>query len=339
VLLTALLAKLGTFGILRFVLTLTPDAALAYGLPVIGWLAAFGIVYGALCAYDQKDMKMTIAYSSISHLGFLVLGLFAFNREGLSGAVLHMVNHGLSTGALFALLAFLIDRYRSTQVAQFGGLMGRFPNFAVLAFVLVLASIGLPGLNNFISEMLMLAGLFDTRNPGNLHLGLAVIATSGILLSAWYMLTMIKKVFFNPLKEPEPVRPEPKDLNSRELFAYGMLATLCLVLGLAPQVVLDSIRWDIKQVSLIGDRARERAGIPLPPDDEPKPEVRVDPRSMNKAGGKAGGGKAGGGKAGGGKAGGGKGEGSKDGGKGGAGKEGGGKEGGKGGDGKMLQDD
>ncbi len=165
ILLSALLAKLGTFGILRFVLPLTPDAAVMYGLPVIGSLAAFGIVYAALCAYDQKDIKLMIAYSSVSHLGFLVLGIFAFNAEGLSGAVLHMVNHGLSTGALFALLAFLIDRYRTTQVSQFGGLMGRFPNFALLTFVICLASIGLPGLNNFVSEMLMLAGLFDARQP------------------------------------------------------------------------------------------------------------------------------------------------------------------------------
>jgi NADH-quinone oxidoreductase subunit M len=309
VLLASLLAKLGTFGILRFVLTLTPDAALAYGLPVIGWLAAFGIVYGAFCAFDQKDIKMTIAYSSLSHLGFLVLGLFAFNREGISGAVLHMVNHGLSTGALFALLAFLLDRYRTLQVSQYGGLMGRFPNFAVLAFILCLASIGLPGLNNFVSEMLMLAGLFDTRNPGiGGSVGLAVIAASGILLSAWYMLTMMQKVFFNPQKEPVQARLMPTDLSRRESLAFGSLAALCLVLGLAPQLVLDTLRWEVKQISMIGDRARERAGIPLPPDDTPPPMMRIDPKEGDKAGGggKAGGGKAGG-KAGGGKAGGGKG--------------------------------
>ena len=133
------------------------------GLPVIGSLAAFGIVYAALCAFDQKDMKLMIAYSSVSHLGFLVLGIFAFNTEGLSGAVLHMVNHGLSTGALFALLSFLFDRYRTTQISQFGGLMGRFPNFALLMFVICLASIGLPGLNNFVSEMLMLGGAVRRR--------------------------------------------------------------------------------------------------------------------------------------------------------------------------------
>jgi NADH-quinone oxidoreductase subunit M len=275
ILLSALLAKLGTFGILRFVLPLTPDAAILYGLPVVGTLAAFGIVYAALCAYDQKDMKLVIAYSSVSHLGFLVLGLFAFNAEGLSGAVLHMVNHGLTTGALFALLGFLLDRYRTTQVSQYGGLMGRFPNFAVLAFVLFLASIGLPGLNNFVSEMLMLAGLFDAGNPRVHRLGLAVVAAFGILLSAWYILTMLQKVFFNPLKEPEAsatVPTPPRDVSRREFAAFGSLAGLCLLLGLYPQPILDSVRWDVEQLSLIGKAARDRvSGVPRP---DPPPEVQ-----------------------------------------------------------------
>jgi NADH-quinone oxidoreductase subunit M len=260
ILLSALLAKLGTFGILRFVLTLTPDAAILYGLPSIGTLAAFGIVYAALCAYAQRDIKLMIAYSSVSHLGFLVLALFAFNAEGLSGAVLHMVNHGITTGALFALTAFLFDRYRTTQMTQFGGLMGRFPNFAVLAFVLCLASIGLPGLNNFVSEMLMLAGLFNPHNPGIHRLGLGVVAAIGIFLSAWYILTMMQRVFFNPLKEPEPVTPNPQDVSGRECFVLGSLAVLCLLLGLLPQTVLDSIRWDVNQLTAIGNAARARVG-------------------------------------------------------------------------------
>lgn len=271
ILLSALLAKLGTFGILRFVLPFTPDAAVMYGLPVIGSLAAFGIVYAALCAYDQKDIKLTIAYSSVSHLGFLVLGIFAFNAEGLSGAVLHMVNHGLSTGALFALLGFLLDRYRTTQVAKFGGLMGRFPNFALLTFVICLASIGLPGLNNFVSEMLMVAGIVDAGNPRVQRLGLAVVAVVGILLSAWYILTMLQKVFFNPAKEPAPVDGiEPKDVTRREFFAFGTLAGLCLLLGLFPQPVLDTMKGDVDQIATIGQRARARViGVPVRPAPEP----------------------------------------------------------------------
>ena len=331
ILLASLLAKLGTFGILRFVLPLTPDAALSYGLPVVGWLAAFGIVYAALCAYNQKDIKLTIAYSSVSHLGFLVLGLFAFNREGLSGAVLHMLNHGLTTGALFALLAFLLDRYGTTQTSQYSGLMGRFPRYAFLAFVLVLAGIGLPGLNNFVSEMLMLAGLFDTRNPDMTCLGPAVVAAVGILLSAWYMLTLLQRVFFNPVKEPPPLHGPPKDVSLREGVVFVSIAVLCLVLGLLPQFVLDTFRWEVKQLTAIGDRARERAGLPLPPDDTPPPLLRIgsmegkEGNSMQKKGEKKGGAAP---------------KGGKDGGKGG-GK--GGKKGGEpkadGGMGKVIEDD
>jgi NADH-quinone oxidoreductase subunit M len=288
VLLSALLAKLGTFGLLRLVLPLTPDAAITYGLPVIGVLAAFGIVYAALCAFAQKDLKLVIAYSSVSHLGFLVLALFAFNTEGLSGAVLHMVNHGLSTGALFALTGFLLDRYRTTQMAPYGGLMGRFPNFALLFFVLALASIGLPGLNNFVSEMLMLAGLFDARNPGAPGLGFAVVAVVGILLGAWYMLTAMRRVFFNPLREPEPAQPgkTPADLNNRELVAFGSLAALCLVLGLYPQPVLDSIRPEAGRLALIGESARNRVrGV-----EDPRPPAAQEsllPGNPIPAGGKA----------------------------------------------------
>ena len=274
VLLSSLLAKLGAFGILRFVLTLTPDAAITYGLPAIGTLAAFGIVYGALCAFGQRDLKLMVAYSSLSHLGFLVLGLFAFNAEGISGATLHMVNHGLSTGALFAMLAFLLARYRTTDMRQFGGLMGRYPKYAVLVFVLCLASIGLPGLNNFVSEMLMLAGLFDARNPGIHRLGLAVVAAIGILLGAWYILTMLQRVFFNPLREPAAVEP-PTDVTGREVFALGSLALLCLLVGLFPQKLLDPMRADVQVLGNIGASARDRVnGVPprldLPPDSATK---------------------------------------------------------------------
>ncbi len=276
VMLSALMAKLGAFGILRLVLPLVPDAAILYGLPVIGGFAAFGIIYAALCAYASKDMKMVIAYSSVSHLGFLVLALFAFNKEGLSGAVLHMVNHGLSTGALFAALAFLVDRYNTTEMSKFGGLMGRFPGFALLFFVLCLASVGLPGLNNFVSEMLMMAGLFDARNAGVSRMWPAVIAAIGIFLSAWYTFTMLQRVFFNPLKEPEPVVPDVPvaGVSRREFVALGSLATVCLLLGLFPHVLLDTMKPDVRVLSIIGDSARARVGgVPyVYVDDEPKPK-------------------------------------------------------------------
>jgi len=236
---------------------------------VVGSFAAFGIVYAALCAYAQRDMKLMIAYSSVSHLGFLVLAIFTFNAEGLSGSVLHMVNHGLSTGAVFALLAFLLDRYRTTQMSQYGGMMGRFPNFALLTFILCLASVGLPGLNNFVSEMLMLGGLFNADMPHSHHYTLAFIAAFSIFLSSWYIMTMLQRVFFSPLKEPPPADPEstvpPTDVSRREVFAFGSLAGLCLLLGLYPQPILDSLKTDVKALTLIGDGARARVkGEPVP---------------------------------------------------------------------------
>ncbi len=258
-LLSSLLAKLGTFGILRFALALTPDAALEYGLPAFGTLAGFGIIYAALCAFAQRDVKLMVAYSSVSHLGFLVLGLFAFNAEGLAGATLHMVNHGLSTGALFALTAFLLDRYKTSDMTQFGGLIGRFPLFAFFAFALCFASIGLPGLNNFASEMLMMGGLFDARNPGSGGVGLAVVAAVGIFLSAWYVLSMLRRVFFQPLKEPM-VPDRPTDATWREKLTLGGLLALCLALGLFPQMLLKPMAADVAALAAVGDAARARAG-------------------------------------------------------------------------------
>jgi len=268
VMLSSLLSKLGTFGILRFVLALTPDAAITHGLPVVGGFAAFGIIYAALCAFAQRDMKLMIAYSSVSHLGFLVLGLFAFNAEGIAGASLHMVNHGLTTGALFAMLGFFWNRYRTTDIHPFGGMIGRFPRFAFFAFVLVLASIGLPSLNNFVSEMMMLAGIVDARNPGAPGLFLAVIAAFSIFLSAWYMLTMMQKVFFNPLREPPTLGGAPAaDMNGRERLVFAGLSALCLGLGLFPQALLKPMQSDVAKLDAIALRARVRTGElkPLPP--------------------------------------------------------------------------
>ena len=294
ILLSAVLAKLGVYGILRFVLTLTPDAAIAYGLPVVGALAAFGIVYGAFCAFGQHDLKLMIAYSSISHLGFLVLGIFAFNAEGLSGAVLHMVNHGISTGAMFAMLAFFLDRYRTTDTRQFGGMMGRYPKFAFLAFFICMASIGLPGLNNYVSEMLMLAGLFDARNGGATGLVLPIVAAVGILLSAWYVLTMLQRVFFNTHREPPQRGPlAPTDANAHEVYTLGGLAALCLFLGLFPQLVIATMNADVAILSSIGDLARDRVvgripdfgPAPPPPKQGPEPKAKGPGQPKGKGGG------------------------------------------------------
>ena len=287
-LLSALLAKLGAFGIVRLVLSITPEASIEYGLPVVGVLAAVGIVYAAFCAYAQRDLKMLVAYSSISHLGFLVLGLFALTPEGVTGAVLHMVNHGLTVGALFAMLGFLADRYRTLDIDQFGGLWAKFPRYTFFLFVIALASIGLPGLNNFISEMLMLAGLFDPRNTQYAGYGFGAVAAFGIFLSAWYMLSMIRRVFFGPVREPmtagfagstATADGLAADVSSREFTTFAVLAACCLAIGLMPQPMLDIIRSDAKRLSDLGDSARysidpAMAFRTLPPPDEPPPVIR-----------------------------------------------------------------
>ena len=264
-LLSALLAKLGTFGILRIVLPLFPDAAFLYGLPVFGLLGGIGIVYGALCAFAQKDVKLLVAYSSVSHLGLLVMGLFSLNREGLAGAALHMVNHGLSTGAMFALLAFLYDRFKTLDMTHYGGLMGRFPGFAFLVFVVSLASVGLPGLNNFVSEMLLLAGLFDPLHTKTMGFGLAATAAAGIFLSAWYTMTMLKRVFFGPELEPATADGSaPPKMTGREWLAFGIPTVFCVVLGLFPQPVLDAMKPDVNVIANAADGARARAGYTVP---------------------------------------------------------------------------
>src|SRR5262249_34134613 len=192
VMLGALLAKMGVYGLLRLCLPLAPEATLTTGLPLVGTLAAIGIIYGALCAYAQPDFKRLVAYSSVSHLGFCALALMAFNHEGISGGVLHMVNHGLSTGLLFLMVGMLLDRYTSGQIRDYSGVWARLPGLTLLLMIAALASIGLPGLCNFVSEMLMLAGLFDLRNAHATGMSFAVAAAAGIFLSAWYTLTMVR---------------------------------------------------------------------------------------------------------------------------------------------------
>ncbi len=269
-LLTAVLAKLGTYGILRIVIPIVPEAAVVYGLPVMGTLGAIGIVYAAFCAYAQRDLKLLAAYSSVSHLGFLVIGLFAMNREALSGSVLHMVNHGLSAGAMFALLVFLSQRYRTLDATQYGGLWGKYPRYTFFTIVICLAGVGMPGLNNFVSEMLMLAGLFDTRNLKLVGYSLAVVSAVGILLSSWYIFTMLRRVFFGPLQEParvEAVTVPPGDIGGRELVPIAFMAALCLALGLYPQPILDVIQTDVSRVSQLANLAR----------------LRLDPKAENPA--------------------------------------------------------
>lgn len=249
VLLAGVLLKLGTYGFLRLCLPMFPQACLTTGLPLVGVLSIVGIVYGSLCALAQRDIKKLVAYSSVAHLGFCTLGLFAFNVEGISGSVLQMINHGLSTGGLFLLVGMVYDRYHTRQLDDLGGLAQRLPLIACGMVFISMASIGLPGLNGFVGEVLSLIGMF-ARNK--LY---AVLGAAGVVLGAWYLLTMLQHAFFGPLKEPTHGDEPITDLNIRELLAIGPIAAACLWIGLYPAPVLDLIRPDVAAVAALYPRA------------------------------------------------------------------------------------
>jgi NADH-quinone oxidoreductase subunit M len=243
VLLAGVVMKLGTYGLLRLCISLLPDATVRVGVPLIAGLAVVGIVYGAICALAQRDMKRLIAYSSISHIGFCVLGLFALNVEGLSGGVLQMINHGLTTGALFLLVGMIYDRYHSRSLTRLGGLAARLPLIAVAMVFMALASIGLPGLNSFVGEFLSLAGMFARRPV------YAAVGTTGVVLGAWYTLSMVQRGFFGPLREPEQAGVEVRDLRVREGVVLVPLMALCLWIGVYPRPLLDLIEPDVRRVA------------------------------------------------------------------------------------------
>lgn len=244
VLLAGVLLKLGSYGFLRLTLPMLPKACELVGVPLIGTLSVIGIVYGSFCALAQNDIKKLVAYSSVAHLGFCMLGLFSLQPEGINGGILQMINHGLSTGALFCIVGMFYERYHTRQLSDLGGLANRMPLLAVAMVFTSFASIGLPGLNGFVGEVLSLMGMFK-RDPI-----LAMIGASGVVLGAWYLLGVLQKAFFGPLQEPHHHGHEPiPDLNAREMLALAPLLTMCLWLGLFPQPVLDLIRPDVESLT------------------------------------------------------------------------------------------
>jgi len=207
VLLAGVLLKIGTYGFTRFNLPMLPDATAACA-PWILWLSVIGIIYGALVALTQTDLKRLIAYSSVSHLGFCMLGLFALDTLSVQGSVLQMINHGLSTGGLFAIVGMIYDRYHTREIARFGGLCRRLPILTFMMVLFTFSSIGLPGLNGFAGEFAILQGMFvrawngaPAVLEGQLKT-IAVVAVFGVVLGAWYMLWLVERVFFGPLREP-----------------------------------------------------------------------------------------------------------------------------------------
>ncbi len=265
VLLAGVLLKIGVYGFFRLCLPLAPDAALSFGMPLIGWLAVVGIIYGAFCALAQEDIKKLVAYSSVSHLGFCMLGLFALNEAGLSGSLMQMINHGLSTGGLFLVVGMLYERYHTRRMADYGGMAARLHLLAIAMVFVVLTSVGLPGLNGFIGEALVLFGMYGTQGTPVSGILLACLAASGVLLGAWYLLTMLRAVFFGEVKEPHHEgHGVIGDLNLRELAALVPIGIACVCIGVYPQPMLDVAKPDVKVVAHIADGARARAESPSP---------------------------------------------------------------------------
>jgi len=236
VLLVGVLDKVGTYGLLRWCLPLFPEASRAFA-PLVLVLAVAGVLYGALLAMGQNDLKRLVSYTSVAHFGFIALGIFAFTSQGGSGAVLYMVNHGLSTGALFLVVGFLIARRGSRLIGDFGGAGRRVPLISGAFLIAGLSSLSLPGTNSFVSEFLVLVGTYTT------HHVFAVVATVGIIFAAIYILLMYQRTMHGPLN---PNLPPMADLSTREAWVIGPVLLLVIVLGVYPKPVLDVVNPAVK---------------------------------------------------------------------------------------------
>lgn len=232
VILAGVLLKMGTYGFLRFAIPLFPQAAVE-AMPIIAALGAIAIVYGALVCMIQPDMKRLIAYSSVSHLGFVMLGMAALNAQGVQGSIYQMLGHGLSTGALFLAVGVIYERRHTRLIADFGGLWKQMPIYGGLFMVAMLSSVGLPGLNGFVGEFLILLGAFGVYPVA------AAIAVSGVVLGAVYLLWMFQRVMLGPLDKPE--NASLKDVSLREILVFLPLVVMMFVMGLYPQPFLNRI--------------------------------------------------------------------------------------------------
>jgi len=240
VVLAAVMLKLGTYAYLRFSMGLFPfrSAILAGNLGAFAVIG--GILYGALCAWKQDDIKKLVAYSSVAHLGFVMLGLFGATPSGIQGAILQMVNHGLATGALFLLVGVIYDRRHTREVSEYGGIAKVMPVYTVLFIIVTMASIGVPGTNGFVGEFMVIAGTFVSKRLAQFGAIEAVGAAFGVILAAVYMLGMVQKVFFGPLSNPKNKHLE--DIKPREALAIAPLVIMIFVIGFFPSILLDRMR-------------------------------------------------------------------------------------------------
>ncbi len=240
VILAAVLLKMGTYGYVRFAIPLFPEAAHKFA-PLIATLAVIGIIYAALVAMVQEDVKKLVAYSSVAHLGFVMLGVFAFNTEGITGGMLQMINHGISTGALFLIVGFIYERRHTRLITDFGGLSKQMPIFATVFMIVTFSSVGLPGTNGFVGEFLILLGAFESQLRW-----WTIIATSGVILSAVYMLWVFQRVMFGELDNPK--NQKLLDLNAREVAIMVPLLVLIFFMGLYPKPFIDKMDPAIKKL-------------------------------------------------------------------------------------------
>ncbi len=240
VVLAAVLLKMGTYGYVRFAIPLFPEAAHKFA-PLIATLAVIGIIYAALVAMVQEDVKKLVAYSSVAHLGFVMLGVFAFNVEGITGGMLQMINHGISTGALFLIVGFIYERRHTRLITDFGGLSKQMPIFATIFMIVTFSSVGLPGTNGFVGEFLILLGAFESQLRW-----WTIVATSGVILSAVYMLWVFQRVMFGELDNPK--NQKLLDLNAREIAIMVPLLIMIFFMGLYPKPFIDKMDPAIKKL-------------------------------------------------------------------------------------------
>lgn len=276
VILAGVLLKMGTYGLIRFNLELFPNAAIEFAKP-LALLAVVGIVYGALMSIVQKDVKRLVAYSSVSHLGFVVLGIFAMTSQGLQGAIIQMVNHGLSTGMLFLCVGILYERRHTREISEFGGVARVMPKFAVFFAIAMLASVGLPGLNGFIGEYLTLIGAFNS--PILDSWWFTIIGSTGVILAAVYLLWMYQRVMYGKINNPK--NEGLKDLSKREFAMLVPVVVFIVWIGIYPKTFLglteQYTRGLVNKIYYIKDATSK---LPFP--DTPIFKLEKEQKNINK---------------------------------------------------------